>query len=285
LLKRHGGNFAKQADLSSLRALFLAGEPLDEPTANWAESTLGKPVIDHYWQTESGSPMLALPRMAESGQEELPRKIGSPGLPAFGFNLRVVDQQTRLPCAPGERGILIAEGPLPPGCLSTLWEDDADFERSYWSRDNGRWIYSTFDYGVIDEDGYIKILGRSDDIMIVAGRRLGTREIEEVILENHAIAEVAVIGVANAVRGQQPLAFAVLGNRTDRSALALATLEIALIQAVGKALGSLAKPKKIVFVDALPRTRSGKVLRRMIQRVASASPESDLAAGINEMAA
>src|SRR5690606_2335333 len=129
LLKRHGGRFAQQADLSSLKALFLAGEPLDEPTARWAEQALGKPVIDHYWQTESGSPMLALPREDVAG---LPRKTGSPGLPVFGFDLKVVDRGGA-PCRAGERGLLVADGPLPPGCLHTLWENNADFMRSYWS--------------------------------------------------------------------------------------------------------------------------------------------------------
>jgi propionyl-CoA synthetase len=289
LLKRHGSSqhnsFSQQADLSSLRALFLAGEPLDEPTAQWAEASLGKPVIDHYWQTESGSPMLALPRTDETGHEELQRKIGSPGLPAFGFNLQVVDQQSGSPCAAGERGIVVAEGPLPPGCLTTLWEKDAEFMRSYWHNANGQWRYSTFDYGVADEDGYIKVLGRSDDILIVAGRRLGTREIEEVLLANPVIAEVAVIGIPNVLRGQVPIAFAVLNNQITQNENDLSLLEAALIQSVGKQLGSLARPKKIVFVDALPRTRSGKVLRRMIQTAANDVAEYDLENKVNQMAA
>jgi propionyl-CoA synthetase len=281
LLKRHGGAFSQQADLSSLRALFLAGEPLDEPTAAWAEAALGKPVIDHYWQTESGSPMLALPRV----QEKMPRKIGSPGLPAFGFDLTVVDQQTGVPCTAGERGILVAQGPLPPGCLSTLWKNDADFQRSYWSQRNGQWVYSTFDYGVADDDGYIRILGRSDDIVIVAGRRLGTREIEEVLLAHPSIAEAAVIGVPNVLRGQVPIAFAVLNQQAACNAGDLSALEAALIRTVGAQLGSLARPKKIVFVNALPRTRSGKVLRRMMQATVRQTPDRNLATEVNALAA
>lgn len=265
LLKRHGTQFSAQADLSSLHALFLAGEPLDEPTAAWAEASLGKPVIDHYWQTESGSPMLALPRVRTSSKEHLPSKIGSPGLPAFGFKLKILDQQTGLECAAGERGILTAEGPLPPGCLRTLWEKDEEFLHSYWSEHDDQWCYSTFDYAVADEDGYIKVLGRSDDIIIVAGRRLGTREIEEVMLAHPAIAEVAVIGVANALRGQAPMAFVVAKSEIVQHPVSGLRLEKDLIQLVGAKLGPLARPKKIVFVDALPRTRSGKVLRRTIQ--------------------
>jgi propionyl-CoA synthetase len=157
--------------------------------------------------------------------------------------------------------------------------------RSYWSNKHGQWRYSTFDYGVADEDGYIKVLGRSDDIVIVAGRRLGTREIEEVLLADPAVAEVAVIGVSNELRGQVPIAFVVVNNQVKSDADALPALEAALIQAVGRQLGSLARPKKIVFVDALPRTRSGKVLRRMIQRAVNETAECDLATEVNQMAA
>jgi len=284
LLKRYGGKFSQQADLSSLRALFLAGEPLDEPTAAWGEAALGKPVIDHYWQTESGSPMLALPRLGASDDTELPRKIGSPGLPVFGFNLKVIDQQTGFPCNLGERGILVAEGPLPPGCMSTLWEKGEDFQSSYWTYRKGSWIYSTFDFATMDQDGYVRVLGRSDDIIIVAGRRLGTREIEEVLLSHPAIAEVAVIGVSSELRGQVPIAFAVLSDQGDGDAGALLLLEANLIKTVNDVLGSSAKPKKIVFVNALPRTRSGKVLRRTIQGIVDTAAESNLANEINEMA-
>jgi propionyl-CoA synthetase len=277
LLKRQGGGLGRQSDLSSLRALFLAGEPLDAPTASWAEAALGKPVIDHYWQTESGSPMLALPFAA---QHALPRKSGSPGLPAFGFDLNVVHETSGLPCAAGEQGVIVANYPLPPGCFSTLWESDEEFQRIYWSEKNGRWVYSTFDWAVADADEYVRVLGRSDDVIISAGGRLGTREIEEIMLANDAVAEVAVIGTASRLRGQVPIAL-VVANRIA----ALAALEIQLRTAVTDALGARARPRKIVFVDALPRTRSGKVLRRLIQTHIRQYPGEDLAAAVNAMAA
>lgn len=284
LLKRDGDRFSQQADLSSLRALFLAGEPLDEPTAKWVEESLGVPVIDHYWQTESGSPILALPIVEENSHKELQRKIGSPGLPAFGFNLEIVNQQTRLPCNAGERGILVAKAPLPPGCLSTLWEKDTDFLNSYWTYQSECWIYSTFDYAIADQDGYVRVLGRSDDIITVAGRRIGTREIEEVLLAHPAIREVAVIALKNELRGQIPLAFAVINSQYEVGLTSLPVLESKLIKAVNDSLGSLARPKKIIFVKGLPRTRSGKVLRRTIQKMVDTIAECNLAIEVNAIA-
>jgi propionyl-CoA synthetase len=282
LLKRQGGGLGRgggrSADLSSLRALFLAGEPLDAPTAGWAEAALGKPVIDHYWQTESGSPMLALPCADAGTSNGLPRKIGSPGLPAFGFDLHVVQEACGLPCAPGEQGVIVANYPLPPGCFSTLWENDKDFEQIYWTQKNGRWMYATFDWGVADEDGYVRVLGRSDDVIIVAGGRLGTREIEEVMLAHEAVAEVAVVGVSSRLRGQAPIALVVLYDAAARTfdADRMRMLEIALGAAVVATLGARARPRKIAFVDALPRTRSGKVLRRLIQAQITRSPRTGL---------
>lgn len=283
LLKRHGTQFSTQANFSSLHALFLAGEPLDEPTAAWAEASLGKPVIDHYWQTESGSPMLALPRASTSGEDDMPRKIGSPGLPAFGFKLKIVNQQTGSHCAIGERGILTAEGPLPPGCLRTLWEKDEDFLNSYWSDNHDQWRYSTFDYAVADADGYIKILGRSDDIINVAGRRIGTREIEEVMLRHPTITEVAVIGVSNTLRGQVPVAYVIAATEITENHASHLRLEKDLIKLVGAQLGSLARPKKIVFVDALPRTRSGKILRRTIQSMIKDADKAEVTPELSTM--
>ena len=291
LLKRQGGTGGKlgaNCDLSALRALFLAGEPLDAPTAAWAEAALGKPVIDHYWQTETGSPMLALP----DGEADLPRKTGSPGLPAFGFDLAVVrhgeaeesDGVAGLACAPGMQGVIVAHYPLPPGCFSTLWQNDADFERIYWSRRNGRWVYSTFDWGVADADGYVRVLGRSDDVIIVAGGRLGTREIEEVMLGNEAVAEVAVVGVSSRLRGQAPVALVVLNSAASKAGIeARSRLEAELGAAVANALGSRARPRRIAFVDALPRTRSGKVLRRLIQAQIGKAPRADLARAVDQV--
>jgi propionyl-CoA synthetase len=301
LLKRQGGGLGRDADLSSLRALFLAGEPLDAPTASWAEAALGKPVVDHYWQTESGSPMLGLP-LEKQG---LPRKIGSPGLPTFGFDLEVVrhgeatesaaepttdakidaaENTDGRSCAAGEQGVIVAHYPLPPGCFSTLWGSDGDFRRIYWSQRNGRWIYSTFDWGVADEDGYVRVLGRSDDVLIIAGGRLGTREIEEVMLANDAVAEVAVVGVGSRLRGQAPIALVVLNRAASQMPDSeRSRLEIALGTAVAQALGTRARPRKIVFVDALPRTRSGKVLRRLIQAQIVRSPGADVAHAVQQV--
>ena len=294
LLKRQGQGLGAKADLSSLRAMFLAGEPLDEPTARWAEAALGKPVIDHYWQTESGSPMLGLPLQSVDASSSasasppattvLPRKIGSPGLPAFGFDLAVVHEASGAPRAAGEQGVIVATYPLPPGCFSTLWQNDQDFLRSYWTERNGRWLYSTFDLGVADADGHVRVMGRSDDVIIVAGGRLGTREIEEVILANSAVAEVAVVGVSSRLRGQVPIALVVLNPAMPRSDAAVAALEIQLAQAVTAALGARARPRKIAFVDALPRTRSGKVLRRLIQARLIEQPALDLVQAVNALA-
>ncbi|MDB5776185.1 MAG: propionate--CoA ligase [Herbaspirillum sp.] len=304
LLKRQGGGLGRQSDLSSLRALFLAGEPLDAPTASWAEAALGKPVIDHYWQTESGSPMLALPFAGAdvgavvAAPHALPRKAGSPGLAAFGFDLNIVHETSGLPCAAGEQGVIVANYPLPPGCFCTLWESDEEFKRIYWSEKNGRWVYSTFDWAVADADGYVRVLGRSDDVIISAGGRLGTREIEEVMLANDAVAEVAVIGTASRLRGQVPIALVVVNQiavlaaagRNDIGAGnciddVVSDLKIQLRTAVADALGAPARPRQIVFVDALPRTRSGKVLRRLIQAHIGQHPGDDLAIAVNAMAA
>jgi propionyl-CoA synthetase len=273
------------ADLSSLRALFLAGEPLDEPTSAWLQQALRKPVIDHYWQTESGWPMLALPFSGEQANDELPKKAGSPGVPSFGFKLSVVDNETGAPCEPGRKGILVAQAPLPPGCLITLWEKDQECLDIYWQARGAQWIYSTFDWCVADHDGYLRMLGRSDDVINVAGKRLGTREIEEILLRNEAVSEAAVVGVPDSLRGQVPIAFVVLRrNRdaelprgmdtdtdtdlwqdVDAAPDTAPSLEAKLIESVGAALGRLSRPKKIISVAALPRTRSGKVLRRLIR--------------------
>ncbi|WP_051516726.1 propionate--CoA ligase [Herbaspirillum sp. RV1423] len=262
LLKRHGMPGAEPAQLASLRALFLAGEPLDEATAQGIERKLGVPVIDHYWQTETGSPMIGLP----PGDPQTAPRTGSPGIAAAGYRLCIVDEETGAPCPPGKKGLLVAEGVLPPGCLSTLWRKDEEYRRLYWSRHGAQWRYSTFDWAVADEDGYIRMLGRADDVINVAGKRIGTREIEEILLDDEAVAEIAVVGMPHDLRGQIPVAFAVLkeGGDTDTG---LRDAERRLIKAVGDSLGALARPRRIVFVDGLPRTRSGKVMRRVIQDV------------------
>ncbi|HEV7912964.1 MAG TPA: propionate--CoA ligase, partial [Albitalea sp.] len=206
VLKKHDPKYLRQHDLSSLRALFLAGEPLDETTATWIADALGKPVIDNYWQTETGWPILAI----ANGIERLPARLGSPGVAMPGFDVKLLDEQTGEELAGANRkGVVVIEGPLPPGCMQTVWRDDARFVKTYWQSIPGRLVYSTFDWGIRDEDGYYFILGRTDDVINVAGHRLGTREIEESISSHPGVAEVAVVGVADQLKGQVAMAFAI----------------------------------------------------------------------------
>ncbi len=264
LLRRGGRRAFRAADLGSLRCLFLAGEPLDEPTAAWLEEALGKPVIDHYWQTETGSPVIGLPLTDLDGYTPLRRQRGSPGMATAGYRLALLDERSAQPCAPGSKGMLVVQGVLPPGCLSTLWRRDELFLRTYWSRHDGQWRYATFDVALADAGGHLRVLGRADDVINVAGKRLGTREVEEVLLADDAVAEVAVIGVRHRLRGQVPMAVVVPRAHMDCSA---GQLEHRLGEAVVAAIGAWARPRRIVLVEALPRTRSGKVLRRFMREV------------------
>ncbi len=178
VLKKQDPALLTKYDLSSLRALFLAGEPLDEPTAQWISSSLGKPIIDNYWQTETGWPILGL----ANGVEQAPSKFGSPGKAIYGYDVKLIDESTGAELqGAGKKGVVAIEGPLPPGCMQTVWRDDQRFVDTYWKSIPGKLIYSTFDWGIRDEDGYYFILGRTDDVINVAGHRLGTREIEESI--------------------------------------------------------------------------------------------------------
>ncbi len=206
VLKKQDPAFLKKYDLSSLKFLFLAGEPLDQPTAQWISDGLGRPIIDNYWQTETGWPILANPM----GVEDIPRKFGSPGFPMYGYDLKLLHESTGEEVGTDEKGVVAIVPPLPPGCMSTVWGDDERFVKTYFETIPGRLAYSTFDWGIRDKDGYYFILGRTDDVINVAGHRLGTREIEEAISSHPAIAEVAVIGVADQLKGQVPVAFAVL---------------------------------------------------------------------------
>jgi propionyl-CoA synthetase len=204
VLKKQDPAFLTQYDLSSLRALYLAGEPLDEPTAQWISSSLGKPIIDNYWQTETGWPILTVPH----GVEKLPTKFGSPGVPMYGYNIKLFDENTGLELVgANQKGVVAIEGPLPPGCMQTVWQDDARFVKTYWTSVPGKQVYSTFDWGIRDEDGYYFILGRTDDVINVAGHRLGTREIEESISSHPNVSEVAVVGVADQLKGQVAMGF------------------------------------------------------------------------------
>jgi len=269
VLKRHDPALLKRHDLSALRAIFLAGEPLDEPTGRWVAESLGKPVIDNYWQTETGWPILATPQ----GFPEVPSRPGSPGVAMPGYKVCLRNETDGEPVAPGEKGVVAIDWPLPPGCLQTIWADDTRFVRTYWSTYPNRQVYSTFDWGRQDEDGYLYILGRTDDVINVAGHRLGTREIEESISAHPAVAEVAVVGVQDALKGQVAWAFVVLRpGQLD----AVATQQASIAAHVDAQLGAVARPQRICLVTALPKTRSGKMLRRAIQAVCEGRDPGDL---------
>src|SRR5208283_882102 len=191
VLKKQDPAYMKKYDLSCLRYLFLAGEPLDEPTARWAAESLGVPIVDHYWQTESGWPILS----AQPGVEDTPRKFGSPSFPVCGYDVRLLHETTGEEVGVDEKGVLAIVPPLPPGCMTTIWGDDERFVQTYFATVPGRQVYSTFDWATRDADGYYFVLGRTDDVINVAGHRLGTREIEEAVQAHAGIAEVAVVGV------------------------------------------------------------------------------------------
>jgi propionyl-CoA synthetase len=274
VLKKQDPAFLRKYDLSSLRLLFLAGEPLDEPTARWIADGLGKPVVDNYWQTETGWPILAICR----GVEALASKYGSPGLPVYGYDVKLFNESTGAEIAGAdEKGVVAIEGPLPPGCMTTVWGDDDRFVSTYWQSVPNRLVYSTFDWGIRDPDGYFFILGRTDDVINVAGHRLGTREIEESISSHAAIAEVAVVGVADQLKGQVAMAFAVV---KDSNSIATREARLALegdvMRLVDSQLGAVARPARVHFVTALPKTRSGKLLRRSIQALCEGRDPGDL---------
>jgi propionyl-CoA synthetase len=273
VLKKHDTAFLKKHDLSSLKHLFLAGEPLDEPTHTWITQALGRPVIDHYWQTETGWPLLS----AHPGVEKAPIKMGSPSFPCYGYDVRLLHEGTGAPVAEGEKGVVAVEPPLPPGCMSTVWGDDERFVKTYFRTFPNRLTYSTFDWGIRDKDGYYFILGRTDDVINVAGHRLGTREIEEAVNMHPGIAECAVVGVADALKGQMPLAFAVTRDPSRvESPDGCKSLEKEVMDTVDRHLGAIARPKAVHFVTLLPKTRSGKTLRRSIQALAEGRDPGDL---------
>ena len=274
VLKKQDPALLSKYDLSSLRTLFLAGEPLDEPTAQWISGALNKPIIDNYWQTETGWPILTV----RNGVEPTPTKFGSPGKAVYGYNVKLLDDQTGAELTgANQKGVVAIEGPLPPGCMQTVWRDDARFLNTYWSSVPNKLVYSTFDWGIRDEDGYYFILGRTDDVINVAGHRLGTREIEEAVASHPNVAEVAVVGVADQLKGQVAMAFAVL---KDASILgdeaALLKLEGEVMKLVDGSLGAVARPARVRFVHTLPKTRSGKLLRRAVQAVCEGRDPGDL---------
>ncbi|HEX5372441.1 MAG TPA: propionate--CoA ligase [Aquabacterium sp.] len=275
VLKKQDPACLQRHDLSSLKHLFLAGEPLDEPTGRWISEAIGKPIIDNYWQTETGWPILSV---AHGVQADLPTKFGSPGLPMLGYDVRLLDEATGDEITdPQHKGVVAIQYPLPPGCLQTIWGDDQRFISTYWSSFTRQYAYNTFDWGIRDAEGYYFILGRTDDVINVAGHRLGTREIEEAISAHPAVAEVAVVGVADSLKGQVPMAFAVLKNAsTIVTVEQQQALEADVMRTVDQQLGAVGRPARVVFVNVLPKTRSGKLLRRAIQAVCEGRDAGDL---------
>jgi propionyl-CoA synthetase len=273
VLKKQDPAYLKKYDLSTLRHLFLAGEPLDEPTHRWMAEALGRPVIDHYWQTETGWPILT----SVPGVEPTPIKYGSPSFPAFGYDLRLLRETDGADAGPNEKGVVTIVPPLPPGCMTTVWGDDQRFVQTYFTGFRDRLVYSTFDWGIRDADGYHFILGRTDDVINVAGHRLGTREIEEAVQAHPNIAEVAVVGVADPIKGQMPLAFAVVKDPAKIETPQLRRdHEKEVMDTVDSQLGAIARPAHVHFVTLLPKTRSGKLLRRSIQALAEGRDPGDL---------
>ncbi len=257
------GTLLARYDISSLRQLFLAGERLDPETHRWAGERLGVPVIDNWWQTETGWPIVANP----TGIELLPVKPGSPTRPMPGWEVRVLDPAGR-PVPPGVDGAIVLGLPLPPGALPTLWNDDERFVASYLSAFPG--YYLTGDGGHIDEDGYVFVMGRTDDVINVAGHRLSTGGLEEVLAAHPDVAECAVIGVADGLKGQVPRGFVVLKAGVERDEDELAA---ELVQLVREQIGAVASLREVAVVPALPKTRSGKILRRTMRGIADGVDE------------
>jgi len=252
----------KDYDLSRFETLFLAGERADPDTVRWAEAALGVPVIDHWWQTESGWPMAA----NCLGIEHVPVKHGSPSLAVPGYDIRVLDEKGA-ELASGETGAIVVRLPLPPGCLPTLWNNDDGYRETYLSHFEG--YYETADAGYKDEDGYLWIMSRTDDIINVAGHRISTGAIEEVLASHPDVAECAVIGVADALKGQVPVGLVVLKAGAAREESELAA---ELVQMMRDRIGAVASFKQACVVEGLPKTRSGKVLRGTMRMIADSAP-------------
>jgi propionyl-CoA synthetase len=248
----------KKYDLSHFRALFLAGERSDPDTLHWAEENLKVPVIDHWWQTETGWAICGNPL----GAQRFPVKYGSAGKPMPGYDVHVLGPDLEdMPC--GQNGGLFSKLPLPPGTLTTLWNDDEGFRKTYFSTHPG--YYETGDAGYIDEDGYVYVMCRTDDIINVAGHRLSTGEMEGILAAHPDVAECAVIGTADELKGQVPLGFLVLKAGVDRPHDEIVK---EVVQMVREQIGPVAGFKRAVVVERLPKTRSGKVLRSTMQKIA-----------------
>ena len=267
------GKLMRSSDLRSLRALFLAGERADPDTVRWAGEVLGVPVIDHWWQTETGWPMVA----NGLGFRALPVKPGSPTLPVPGYELVVLDAQNReLP--PGQQGSLAVRLPLPPGCLPTLWNNENGFFDAYLREHPGH--YRTGDGGHIDDDGYVFVMGRIDDVINVAGHRLSTGELEQALAGHPAVAECAVVGVADTLKGTVPVGLVVLKAGVS---LAPAVVCSELVARVREEVGPVASFQRCHVVERLPKTRSGKVLRATMRAIADGRPH-DIPATIEDPA-
>ena len=252
------GNFIKNYNLSELKSVFLAGERLDPPTYKWLSKILECPVIDHWWQTETGWPICS--NMLGTELKEI--KIGSSTVPVPGFDVKIFDKNGQK-AQPEEKGSIVIKQPLPPGCLYTLWNDNERYQSSYLARFPG--YYLTGDGGYIDEDGYVFIMGRTDDVINVAGHRLSTGEMEELIGSHEAVAECAVVGIADELRGQVPAGFVVL---KDGFIIANEDLVPDLIKIIQNSIGAIANFKQVAIVKRLPKTRSGKILRKSIRTLA-----------------
>jgi propionyl-CoA synthetase len=258
------GELMRPHDLSGFRYLFLAGERLDPDTYHWASRLLGIPVIDHWWQTETGWPVAA----NCMGLGPLPIKPGSPTKPVPGYDVRILDEGGR-PAPAGQEGAVAIRLPLPPGTLPTLWGDDARYVAGYLSTPEG--YYSTGDGGHIDEDGYLYVMGRTDDVLNVAGHRLSTGALEAALAEHPDVAECAVIGVADELKGQVPMGLVVLKAGVERDE---AGLEAELVRMVREQVGPVASLKRVAVVARLPKTRSGKILRRTMRDIADGRPHT-----------
>jgi propionyl-CoA synthetase len=258
------GELARKYDLSGMKYLFLAGERLDPETYGWAKDLLGIPVIDHWWQTETGWAIAGDPM----GLEALPTKPGSPTVPMPGYDVHILDSEGT-EVAPGVTGEIVIQLPLPPGCLPTLWHDDQRYVDSYLSRHEG--AYVTGDGGFCDEDGYLYVMGRIDDVINVAGHRLSTGEMEEVLASHPAVAECAVIGVHDPVKGEVPRGFVTLKAGVDTDPAILCAEMVALIR---ERIGPVAALRRVDVVEALPKTRSGKILRKTMRGIANGEDES-----------
>jgi propionyl-CoA synthetase len=252
------GELLRKYDLAKFRTLFLAGERADPPTLAWAEQQLKVPVIDHWWQTETGWCIAGNP----IGLGQLPVKHGSPTMPMPGYQVDVVDEAAKQ-LKPNTMGSIVVKLPMPPGCLPTLWQQDARFKESYLSEYPG--YYKTSDAGYKDDDGYIFVMGRTDDIINVAGHRLSTGGMEEVLASHADVAECAVLGIKDELKGEVPCGFVVLKSGVTRSS---AEIEREVVQLVRDRIGPVAAFKLAITVPRLPKTRSGKILRGTMKKIA-----------------